>query len=77
MEKLMNGALVSPTPGPLFTKKRRSYWYRDPHYKPKTVCWPSQVYCGNPYTDKTASSKWIKALDQHFKLNWPEHISMA
>ena len=43
-------------PGPLFTKKTPSYGYRDPHYKPKTVWRPSQVYNGNPYTDKTASS---------------------
>ena len=42
--------------GPLFTKKTSSYGYRDPHYKPKTVWRPSQVYNGNPYTDKTASS---------------------
>ena len=43
-------------PGPLFTKKTPSYGYRDPHYIPKTVWRPSQVYNGNPYTDKTASS---------------------
>ena len=47
--------------GPLFTKKTPSYGYRDPHYKPKTVWRPSQLYNGNPYTDKTASSQWIKA----------------
>ena len=28
----------------------------DPHYKPKTVRRPSQVYNRNPYTNKTASS---------------------
>ena len=33
-----------------------TYGYRDPHDKPKTVWLPSQVYNGNPYTDKTASS---------------------
>ena len=43
-------------PGPLFTKKTPSYGYRDPHYKPKTVWRPSQVYNGNPHTDKTVSS---------------------
>ena len=42
--------------GPLFTKKTPSYGYMNPHFKPKTVWWPSQVYNGNPYTDKTASS---------------------
>ena len=42
--------------GPPVTKKTPSYGYRDPHYKPKTVWRPSQVYNGNPYTDKTASS---------------------
>ena len=47
--------------GPLFTKKTPSYGYRNPHYKPKTVWRPSQVYNGNPYTDKTASSLWIEA----------------
>ena len=50
-------------PGPLFTKKTSSYGYRDPNYKPNTVWWPSQVYNGNPYTDKTASSLWIEAQD--------------
>ena len=44
------------SPGPLFTKKTPSYGYRDPHDKPQTVWRPSQVYNGNPYTDKTASS---------------------
>ena len=39
-------------PGPLFTKKTPSYGYRDPHYKPKTVWRPSQVYNGNSYTDR-------------------------
>ena len=43
-------------PGPLFTKKTQSYGYRDHHDKPKTVWQPFQVYNGNPYTDKTASS---------------------
>ena len=38
----------------LFTKKTPCYGYRDPHYKPKTVWRPSQVYNGNPYTDKTS-----------------------
>ena len=47
--------------GPLFTKKTSSYGYRDPHDKPKTVWRPSQVYNGNLYTDKTASSQWIEA----------------
>ena len=40
----------------LFTEKTPSYGYRDPHYKAKTVWRPFQVYNGNPYTDKTASS---------------------
>ena len=40
-------------------KKTPSYWYRDPHYKPKTVWRPSQVYNGKPYTDKMASYEWI------------------
>ena len=47
-------------PGPLFTKKTPSYGYMDPHYKTETVWRPSQVYDGNPYTDKTASSQWIE-----------------
>ena len=46
----------SINPGPLFTKNSPSYGYRDPHYKPETVWRPSQVYNGNTYTDKTASS---------------------
>ena len=40
--------LASHDSGPLFTKKTPSYGYRDPHYKPKTVWRPSQVYNGNP-----------------------------
>ena len=42
--------------GPLFAKKMPSYRYRDPHDKPEKVWRPSQVYNGNLYTDKTASS---------------------
>ena len=34
-------AFVLFTPGPLFTKKTPSYQYRDSHYKPETVVWPS------------------------------------
>ena len=48
-------------PGPLFTKMTSSYGYRYPHDKPQTVWRPSQVYNGNPYTDKTASSLSIEA----------------
>ena len=43
-------------PGSLFSTKTPSYGYRDPHDKPKTVWRPSQVYNGNPYTDKTVFS---------------------
>ena len=39
--------------------------YRNPHYKPKTVWRPSQVYNGNPYTNKSASSYSIEALYTH------------
>ena len=42
--------------GPLFTEKMPSYQYRDSHYKPETVVRPSQVYNGDPYTRKMASS---------------------
>ena len=42
--------------GPLFTKKTPSYGYKDPRDKHKTAWRPSQVYNGNPYTDKTTSS---------------------
>ena len=39
--------------GPLFTKKDLVlHRYRNPHYKPETVWRLSQVYNGNPYTDK-------------------------
>ena len=59
------GLLARPLspPGPLFTKKTPSYGYRNPHDKPKTVWWLSQVYNRNPYTDKTASSSgghWVQ-----------------
>ena len=39
--------------GPLFTIKTPSYGYKNPHYKPKTFWWPSQVYNRNPYANKT------------------------
>ena len=42
--------------GPLFTKDMPSYRSKNPHYKPKTVWWPSQVYNGNPYTKKMVTS---------------------
>ena len=32
-------------------KKIPSYDFRNPHYKPEMVSWPSQVYNGNPYTN--------------------------
>ena len=44
------------TPRFLFTKKSLSCGYMNLYHKPKTVRWPSQVYDGNPYTDKTVSS---------------------
>ena len=50
------------SPGPLFTKKMSCYGYRNPHYKPKMVWWPSHVYNGNPHTNKTVFSWWIQAV---------------
>ena len=32
--------------------KKMFYMYRNPHYKPEMVWRPSQVYNGNPYTNK-------------------------
>ena len=46
-----------------FTEKTPSYRCKNPHYKPKTVWWPSQVYNGNPYTSKMVSSWWSETLD--------------
>ena len=43
------------------TTKTLSYMYRNPHYKPMIVWQLSQVYNGNPYTNKTASFQWIEA----------------
>ena len=40
-------------------KKVLFYGYRNPHDKPKTVWQLSQVYNGNPYTNKTVIFKWI------------------
>ena len=34
---------------PLFTKKTSLNWYRESHYKPKTVVVPSNVYNGDSY----------------------------
>ena len=56
-------ALFKRTPRHLFTIQQTPSWYRNPHYKPKTVWWPSQVYNGNRYTSKTVSS----ATSTHFK----------
>ena len=61
-------------PVPLFTKMTPSYGYRDPHYKPKTVWRPSQVYNGNHYTAMIApvaavTRKHIGKSDQDKNLN--------
>ena len=47
---------IHVSPRPLYTKKMPSCQYRDSHYKPETVIRPSQVYNGDSYTCKTASS---------------------
>ena len=41
---------IPANPVPLFIKNTPFYGYRNPHYKPKTVSRPSQVYNGNPFT---------------------------
>ena len=46
----------------LYSLKTQHYGYRNPHYKPKIVWPPYQVYHGNPYSNKKVSSLWIKAL---------------
>ena len=46
-----------------FTKKAPSYTNRNPHYKPKMVWRPSQVYNVNSYTNKTVYPLWIEAQD--------------
>ena len=38
-------------------KKSLFYGFKNPHHKLNTVWWPSQVYNGNPYINKTF--KWI------------------
>ena len=45
-------ALSAMNTGHLISKKIQSYYYRDPHYKPKTVWRPSQFYNWNLYTNK-------------------------
>ena len=45
----------------ILSKKTTSYGYMNPHYKPKTVWRPSQVYNVNPYTNKATCSWWIEA----------------
>ena len=42
--------------GPLFRKKKPSYGYKNPHYKPKMVWRQYQLHNGNPYTNKVMSS---------------------
>ena len=58
--------------GPLFTEKTPSYWYWDPHYKPKAVIRLSQVYNKDSYTCKMASflvnrgiELWNKMLNSY------------
>ena len=48
--------LICLCTAPLFTKKVVSHRYRNLHYKPQTVWRPSQVYKGNPNTNKKVSS---------------------
>ena len=48
-------------PWALFTKRMSSYGYMNPHYKPRTVWRPYEVYKGDPYTNKTVSFKRIEA----------------
>ena len=69
---------IQYTPVRLFTKKMPSYGDRNPHHKPKTVWRPSEVYNGNPYTNKTASRLFAYPFVQaHIKENikaprhWP------
>ena len=56
LPKTMKWMCLSATsgPGPPFIKTP-SYGYRNPHYKPKMVWRPSQVYNGNPYIDEMVS----------------------
>ena len=49
------------SPRHLVTKTTLSYRYRNPHYKPTTFWRPSQVYNGNPFTNKSLSSWWTEA----------------
>ena len=66
--------LVSLASGPLFMKILRtpSCGYRNPHYKPKTVWRPCQIYNGNLYTNKTASPwRWIaRGPDEIDHIRW-------
>ena len=48
--------------------KTPCYGYRNPHNKHKTVWRPSQVNTGNPYTNKTVSSRWMEGLQRWVKL---------
>ena len=52
------------TPVPLFTKMMPSYGYRNPHYKPKKVWHPSQLYNGNPYSNSPISQSG-EQLEHH------------
>ena len=64
----------------LFTKKMPSYRYMDPHYKPKRVWRPSQVYNGNLYTNKTVSSQWkaaLKYMRKSITCNHYRHLNIS
>ena len=54
--KIINPLCIAWVPGHLLTKKMLSNRYRNPYYKPKMVWQQSQVYNGNPFTNKMVFS---------------------
>ena len=50
-------------PQSLFTKRTPFYEYMNPHYNPKTVWRPSQVYNEDTFSNKTMSFWWTEAQE--------------
>ena len=54
-----------------YTHEKTPYCrYENPHGKHKTAWRLSQVYSGNPYTNKMVSSQWIETLFWFFHLQF-------
>ena len=54
-------------PADRFNIKLSSHYYKNSHYRDKTVSKPSHLYNSNPYTGETVCSYWINPLSLHMR----------